>query len=173
MSQIYLISGGTRSGKSKFAEKLAKNFKEITYVALSEKRNDDCNWQHRVNLHRKRRPDNWKTIETDEIIDVLKSEKGILLIDSVGGFVMKGLSMNMNEWDDYKKSLINCLINYKNTLIIVGEQVGWGLVSEYKVSNLFADRLGEIMNCITKIADNNWLTINGKALRLDDIFIDI
>ena len=86
---------------------------------------------------------------------------------------MKGISMDDNEWSVYKKSLLKCLLNYKNTLIIVGEQVGWGLVSEYKVGNLFADRLGEIMNAITKIADKNWLTINGKALRLDDIFIDI
>ena len=54
MSQIYLISGGTRSGKSKFAEKLAKNFKEITYVALSEKRSEDSNWQHRINLRKEK-----------------------------------------------------------------------------------------------------------------------
>ena len=173
MAEIFLISGGTRSGKSKFAEKLAKNYNEITYIALSQQRNNDLEWQNRINQHRLRRPDHWKTIETDEIIDVLKNEKGTLIIDSVGGFVMKGISMNENDWSVYKKSLLNCLLNYKNTLIIVGEQVGWGLVSEYKVGNLFADRLGEIMNAITKIADKNWLTINGKALRLDDIFIDI
>ncbi len=173
MSKIYFISGGTRSGKSKFAEKIAKNFKEITYVALSEKQNNDIEWQRRVERHKKRRPDNWKTIETDEIINVLKNESTTLLIDSLGGFIMKGLSMKVNEWKEYKNKFIYHLINYKNTLIIVGEQVGWGLVSEYKVSNLFADRLGETLNAITKIADKNWLTINGKAIRLDDIFIDI
>ncbi len=173
MAEIYLISGGTRSGKSKFAEKLAKNYNKITYIALSQKRNNDLEWQNRIKQHRIRRPNHWKTIETDELINVLNNEKDTLIIDSIGGFVMKGISMDDNEWSVYKKSLLKCLLNYKNTLIIVGEQVGWGLVSEYKVGNLFADRLGEIMNAITKIADKNWLTINGKALRLDDIFIDI
>ena len=81
--------------------------------------------------------------------------------------------MNSRDWEEYKHILLKSLSSYKNNLIIVGEQVGWGLVSEYKIGNLFADRLGEIMNQITEIADENWLAINGKALRLDDIFIDI
>ena len=173
MSAIYLISGGRKSGKSKFAEKLAKSFNEVTYVALSNQNFNDKDWQDRIEQHKLRRPDNWKTIETDEIINVLQKQKEVLLIDSLGGFVLKGLSMNVNGWIEYKKDLIENLLNYKNTLIIVAEQVGWGLVSEYKVGNLFVDRLGEIMNAITNIADKNWITINGKALRLDDIFIDI
>tara|TARA_Y100001978_G_C23605073_1_gene390721 strand:+ start:332 stop:853 length:522 start_codon:yes stop_codon:yes gene_type:complete len=173
MSEIFLISGGRKSGKSKFAEKIASKFKKVTYVALSETRENDTDWQNRIELHKLRRPNNWNTIETNEIVKVLKNETEVLLIDSIGGFVLKGITMNSQEWDEYKCSLIECLSNYKNTLIIVGEQVGWGLVSEYKIGNLFADRLGEIMNQITEIADQNWLAINGKALRLDDIFIDI
>ena len=115
----------------------------------------------------------WLTIETDELINVLKNQRTELLIDSIGGFVVKGLTMNINEWERYKKTLLISLMNYKSTVIIVGEQVGWGLISEYKIGNLFADRLGEILSELTKIADENWITINGKALRIDDIFIDI
>ena len=173
ISKIYLVSGGRKRGKRKFAEKLAKSFNKVTYVALSESRVDDIDWQSRIKEHRLRRPADWDTIETDEIITVLRKQKDVLLIDSIGGFVVKGLAMNVNEWIEYKKNLIENLVNYKNTLIIVAEQVGWGLVSEYKVGNLFIDRLGEIVNEITNLADKNWLTINGKALRLDDIFIDL
>ena len=173
MTKRYLVSGGVKSGKSKFAEKIASKYKNVTYVALSESRDNDIDWQNRINVHKLRRPDAWKTIETDEIINVLKNETDTLLIDSIGGFVLKGISMNSHDWEEYKHSLLKSLSSYKNTLIIVGEQVGWGLVSEYKIGNLFADRLGEIMNQITEIADENWLAINGKALRLDDIFVDI
>ena len=173
MTKRYLVSGGVKSGKSKFAEKIASKYKNVTYVALSESRDDDIDWQNRINVHKLRRPDNWKTIETDEIINVLKNETDTLLIDSIGGFVLKGIYMNSHDWEEYKHSLLKSLSSYKNNLIIVGEQVGWGLVSEYKIGNLFADRLGEIMNQITEITDENWLAINGKALRLDDIFIDI
>ncbi len=173
MPKIVLITGGRKSGKSKFAEKIASEYSNLTYVALSESRPNDSDWQTRIKIHKSRRNLNWKTIETEEIINVLNSEKNPLLIDSIGGFVTKGLSMNIKDWELYKNRLLDSLSIYKNTIIIVGEQVGWGLVSEYKVGNLFADRLGEVLNALTKIADNNWITINGKALRLDDIFIEI
>tara|TARA_Y100001968_G_scaffold333744_1_gene398956 strand:+ start:7689 stop:8210 length:522 start_codon:yes stop_codon:yes gene_type:complete len=173
MPELFLISGGRKSGKSKFAEKIAIKYKFVTYVALSEPRPKDLEWQSRILLHKSRRPSNWNTIETNELINVLKDEKNVLLIDSIGGFVVNGLSMNTNEWDKYKESLLKALVNYKNNILIVGEQVGWGIVSEYKIGNLFADRLGEILTDITKIADQNWITINGKALRIDDKFIDI
>jgi len=173
MPKITLITGGRKSGKSEFAEKIASKYKDVTYVALSESRPEDLDWQARINLHKSRRMNNWKTIETDEIIDILRIEKDVLLIDSIGGFVIKGLPMNNKDWELYKNNLVELLSNYENPIIIVGEQVGWGLVSEYKVGNLFADRLGEVLNLLTKVADNNWITINGKALKLDDIFIDI
>ena len=173
MAEILLISGGRKSGKSKFAENLAGKYQDLTYVALSESRKLDIEWQSRIKLHKERRPKHWLTIETDELINVLKNQRTELLIDSIGGFVVKGLTMNINEWERYKKTLLISLMNYKSTVIIVGEQVGWGLISEYKIGNLFADRLGEILSELTKIADENWITINGKALRIDDIFIDI
>ena len=40
-SYIVFITGGTKSGKSEFAEHLAKKVKKISYVALSENKLDD------------------------------------------------------------------------------------------------------------------------------------
>ena len=47
------------------------------------------------------------------------------------------------------------------------------LVSEYKIGNLYTDRLGISLKEITKISKENWLTINGKAIRLDNMFFEI
>ena len=55
-SYIIFITGGTKSGKSEFAEHLAKELKNLSYVALSENNLDDKEWQDKINLHRKRRP---------------------------------------------------------------------------------------------------------------------
>jgi len=55
-SYIVFITGGTKSGKSEFAEYLAKKVKKLSYVALSENNLDDKEWQNKINLHRKRRP---------------------------------------------------------------------------------------------------------------------
>ena len=173
MSYIILISGGIKSGKSEFAEYLAKNENNITYVALSESRPNDKNWQKKILNHKLRRPKEWRLIETDNLISVLKKEKDVLLIDSIGGFVVKNLELNDFEWENNLNDLLSNLITYKDKIIIVGEQANWGLVSEYKIANLFMERLGLVLKEITKISKENWLTINGKAIKLDNIFFEI
>ena len=79
-SHIVFITGGTKSGKSEFAEHLAKKIKKLSYVALSENNLDDKEWQDKINLHRKRRPKDWKLIETTDLLNTLRNEEGPLLI---------------------------------------------------------------------------------------------
>ena len=58
-SNIIFITGGTKSGKSEFAEYLGKKISKVTYIALSESRPEDINWQKKIINHRKRRPKEW------------------------------------------------------------------------------------------------------------------
>ena len=91
MSYVILVSGGVKSGKSEFAEYLARKEKNVTYIALSERRPDDPLWQERITIHQSRRPKSWKLIETENLLPIIKGEKGVLLIDSLGGFIVKSL----------------------------------------------------------------------------------
>ena len=170
---ITLITGAIKSGKSEFAEKKALVYKKLTYVALSESRPNDLNWQEKIILHKSRRPSNWNIFENDDLFYVFKNVSGPLLIDSIGGFVVKNINKDNKEWKRNLLLLNKCLIEYKSDIIIVGEQVGWGLVSEYKIGNIFTERIGEVLKDITLISSDNWLTINGKAIKLDSIFCDI
>ena len=61
-SHIVFVTGGTKSGKSEFAEYLAKKVERLSYVALSENNLDDKEWQDKINLHRKRMTKDWKLI---------------------------------------------------------------------------------------------------------------
>ena len=173
LSYIIFVTGGTKSGKSEFAEHLAKDIKKLTYVALSDNNVDDKKWQEKINLHRKRRPKDWKLIETTDLLNTLKKEEGPLLIDSIGGFVMKSICKEQNEWSTKMNSLISLLMKRKSITIIVGEQVGWSLVSEYKIGNTYIERIGELQKRITKISKDNWLAINGRAIKIDEISIEI
>ena len=172
-SYIVFITGGTKSGKSEFAEHFAKEVKNLSYVALSENNLDDKEWQKKINLHRKRRPNDWKLIETTDLLNILSKEDGPLLIDSIGGFVMKSIGKEQNEWSKNMNSLISLLMKRKSITIIVGEQVGWSLVSEYKIGNTYIERIGELQKRITKISKDNWLAINGRAIKMDEISIEI
>jgi adenosylcobinamide kinase/adenosylcobinamide-phosphate guanylyltransferase len=172
-SNIVFITGGTKSGKSEFAEHLAKKIKKLSYVALSENKLDDKDWQDKINSHRKRRPNDWILIETTDLLNTLRKEEGPLLIDSIGGFVMEIIEKEQTEWITKMNSLISLLIKRKSITFIVGEQVGWSLVSEYKIGNTYIERIGELQKRITKISKDNWLAINGRAIKIDEISIEI
>ncbi len=172
-SHIIFITGGTKSGKSEFAEHIAKEEKNLSYVALSESNIDDKLWQEKINLHRKRRPKNWKLIETTDLLNTLSKEDGPLLIDSIGGFVMESIGKEHKEWLTKMHLLISLLMRRKSITFIVGEQVGWSLVSEYKIGNTYIERIGDLQKKITKISKDNWLAINGRAIKIDEISLEI
>ena len=173
LSHIIFVTGGTKSGKSEFAEHLAMQANELSYVALSVNNTDDKEWQNKVNVHRKRRPKYWKLIETTDLLNILKKEDGPLLIDSIGGFVMESIDSENKEWLAKMDSLICLLMKRRNLTIIVGEQVGWSLVSEYKIGNTYIERIGELQKRITRISKDNWLAINGRAIKIDEISLEI
>ena len=170
---IIFITGGTKSGKSEFAEHLAKDTSKLSYVALSENNIDDEEWQKKINLHRKRRPKDWKLIETTDLLNILRKEDSPILIDSIGGFVMESIGKDNKEWSKNMNTLISLLKKRKNITFIVGEQVGWSLVSEYKIGNRYIERIGELQKRITKISRDNWLAINGRAIKIDEISLEI
>ncbi len=80
-SEITLILGGARSGKSTFAEKLAMDIHAtVTYLAAADVQ--DSEMQVRIEMHKKRRPAGWKTFEGDpyEICRATKGNYHILLM---------------------------------------------------------------------------------------------
>ena len=173
LAKIVFITGGTKSGKSEFAEYLGRKIQKITYIALSESRPNDEEWQKKILKHKKRRSKQWNLVESINLISVLKKVQGSILIDSIGGFIFENINKNDKEWEERILLLINLLTKRKNKTLIVGEQVGWSLVSEYEIGNKYIERLGELQKKITKISHENWLTINGRAIRLDNISFEI
>lgn len=89
MAKITLVLGGARSGKSVFAERLAKKYNDVVYIATAETRDDEM--RERVRLHRERRPRNWKTIESplhvDKVVSDLNGTAGLVLIDCITLYV--------------------------------------------------------------------------------------
>jgi len=172
-SQVIFVSGGTKSGKSEFAEYLGKEISSLSYIALSEQRLKDENWKQKISKHRERRPKSWRLIETTDLISILSQNSGPLLIDSIGGFVMESICKENDAWLCKMNSLINHLKNRMSLTIIVGEQVGWSLVSEYEIGNKYIERIGELQKMISKISKENWLALNGRAIKIDEISLEI
>ncbi|MHB9129251.1 MAG: bifunctional adenosylcobinamide kinase/adenosylcobinamide-phosphate guanylyltransferase, partial [Candidatus Humimicrobiaceae bacterium] len=79
MGYIYFLLGGARSGKSSYAEELAKNLSgEVAYIATAEIIDEEM--QKRIDVHKSRRPVFWKTFEFSSNVPVVKDFEEIIKI---------------------------------------------------------------------------------------------
>ena len=172
---LILVSGGCKSGKSRWAEYLISEEPNVLYIATGLHDYNDTEWEERIKEHKRRRPNHWKVIEIKgELTELINQNKEeILLIDSLGGFVTANLDMHEKDWKEHINQLIEALINHEKTVIIVSEQTGWGVVPETKIGNTFRDRLCRLSEEIEVICKYSWLVIQGRAIDLKQISIRV
>ena len=166
------VTGPTRSGKSQLAEFLIKDQESVTYIATSIPRPNDSEWQKRIDIHRKRRPDSWSLIEYP--LDICKAIKSIrqnesILIDSLGGLVEHNLIKEDHQWEIFQNKLLNCFTEKNICVVIVAEEVGWGIVPATPLGHLFRERHSKLTSLISRHSNQRWLAINGTAVDLDKI----
>lgn len=166
------ITGPTRSGKSKLAEFLIREQDPVTYIATSKPRPNDPDWQQRIDLHRRRRPDIWSLIEYPK--DICKTIESIngnesILIDSLGGLVEHHLIEDDSQWKYFQNKFLNCISKDNCCIVVVSEEVGWGIVPATPIGHLFRERHSTLTSLISRQSQKRWLAINGTAIDLDKI----
>ena len=123
-SGLITISGPTKSGKSKLAEFLIKEQESITYIATSKPRKNDPEWQRRINIHKKRRPDSWTLIEYPfEICKEVESisNNNSVLIDSLGGLVEQHLILKDKQWELFSNKFLNYQLLWIISLLLCNQ----------------------------------------------------
>ena len=169
---LITITGPIKSGKSQLAEFLIKEQESIIYIATSKPRNDDPEWVQKINLHKERRPNRWKLIEhPPDICNSIQSikEKESIIIDSLGGLVEQQLKNNNDQWELFQARFINCLLNSHLAIIIVSEEIGWGIVPATPIGHLFRERLSNLSSLLSRNSTKKLLAVNGMAIDLDTI----
>ncbi|MEM1367412.1 MAG: bifunctional adenosylcobinamide kinase/adenosylcobinamide-phosphate guanylyltransferase [Cyanobacteria bacterium P01_H01_bin.15] len=170
MSKI-LVTGPSRSGKSEFAESLAKQAsRSIMYIATSAVDPRDQEWQQRLDQHRQRRPAHWGTWEIPVALPAAIAKLDSTqwgLVDSLGTWVANSLETDAKSWDLTVSQLLSAIRQSTAAgLIFVAEETGWGLVPAYASGRLFRDRLGSLTRQMGVIADALYLVVAGYALDL-------
>ena len=180
---ITLVTGGARSGKSDFAEKLVKEAAgdaPVLYIATAT--NTDGEMDDRIRRHRERRPANWRTEERWQNLDriSLGTEKAILL-DCVGFLLDNTFFSAISDWDDPKqedadaaeekvKAELTALAQLCEAvnvdLVMVTNEVGDGLVPATKVSRLYRDALGRVNCHAAALADHVYFSVCGIPMQV-------
>ena len=179
-SQLTLVLGGIRSGKSAFAEKLVRDLDKPTlYVATGLP--TDAEMERRIRLHRERRPGNWMTLE--EPIDLAGGLKSVLdlqpapeavLVDSVDHWVSNVLLQHENDSAAEVESLVMSTVHsalqacgkLDGDVVLVSSEVGLTLVAPYSLGRQFQDLLGLVNQRIAGAADNVYLVVAGIPVEI-------
>jgi uroporphyrin-III C-methyltransferase len=173
-----LVLGGSRSGKSRHAERLLSGEPEVTYVATPASDPGDAEWAARIKRHRQRRPAAWQTAETPDPAKILaQREDGALLIDSITAW----LAWVMDDsgcWLEHPPedagarlagavdSLVTAWTATAVIAVAVSDEVGSGVVPATRFGRLFKDALGELNQRLAAAADEVWLVTAGIPGRL-------
>jgi adenosylcobinamide kinase / adenosylcobinamide-phosphate guanylyltransferase len=171
--QVTLVTGPARSGKSEWAEHLAgRSDRLVLYIATAQDRQDDAEWHQRIELHRGRRPGDWRTVECPMALAGAieqATEKDCLLVDSLGTWVANCLEESEAVWRQQGDHLLAALAATHAMVVLVAEETGWGVVPAYPMGRSFRDRLGRLVREVAAIANITYLVTAGHALDLSAI----
>jgi adenosylcobinamide kinase/adenosylcobinamide-phosphate guanylyltransferase len=173
-----LITGGARSGKSRFAQEMAlKSGKAVLFVATAEAGDEEM--KQRIEAHRKVRPSTWQTLEaTTHIGSRIMEHIGkahTVIIDCITLLVNNVFQQHDEEIDaaDMEKEvmaeieeLVKCIDQVDASFIIVTNEVGLGLVPADKTSRLYRDLLGKANQMLAQRADEIYLMVAGIPVKV-------
>jgi adenosylcobinamide kinase/adenosylcobinamide-phosphate guanylyltransferase len=171
VAALTLISGPAGGGKSRWAEELAgRSGQQVVYLATGPLLPHDGDWQERLRRHRSRRPAHWRCREVEgalaEALGDLRNGE-IALVDSLGTWVAAHLDLDDELWRLCCAQLRVAISAAAAPLLLVCEEVGWGLVPPSAAGGRFRNRLSRLQRSLAETADASWLVLQGRALDLN------
>lgn len=184
MSEITLITGGARSGKSTFAEQLAQtDGGRVCYIATAIA--FDEGMQERIKLHRAQRPAIWETVEAyDGLGEIIRQRQGLqelYLLDCVTLMVTNLMFRDMPDYDTLLKDqvdtieaqimaqvddLVLALRETDSRMLLVTNEVGMGIVPENAIARIYRDIAGRVNQRLGHAADRVYLVVCGQVLQI-------
>ncbi len=184
MGKLVFITGGARSGKSHFAEMLARRHPgRVCYIATAVIADEEM--ARRVALHRQRRPADWSTLECGAdlaagLIQAAQSHS-LLLVDCLTLYLARCLPSDLpqdavlphdleekvhQQVGEEIATIITTVHRIAADVIIVSNEVGSGLVPPYPAGRLFRDVMGYANQILAREAQFAYVVIAGVPLDL-------
>ena len=167
MKKVILITGGARSGKSRYAEELALSLsKTPVYVATAHVWDDE--FRERVKKHQERRGPEWTNIEEEKQLSKLNLTGRVAVIDCITLWCTNFFFelQNVDKALDDLKREFNQFTAHDATYIFVTNEIGRGGVSENAVQRKFTDLQGWMNQYVASQADEVILMVSGIPVKV-------
>ncbi|RLD75415.1 MAG: bifunctional adenosylcobinamide kinase/adenosylcobinamide-phosphate guanylyltransferase [Bacteroidetes bacterium] len=168
MKYITFITGGQRSGKSSYAQKLAENLSENP-IYLATARKWDKDFEKRIERHQNDRANKWQTIEEEKELGKLKLDGKTVVLDCITLWLTNIFHDNGYDVEislEYAKNQWQQFINQNFNLIIVSNELGMGVHPEQEVARKFADLQGWMNQFIAESSDEVYLMVSGLPMKV-------
>lgn len=166
--QIILITGGSRSGKSTYAEKLALSLSDSpVYIATA--RIWDEEFRQRVIAHQQRRGPEWSNIEENKYLSRHALAEKVVLVDCVTLWCTNfffDLNADVQVALDALQKEFDLLTRQNAIFIFVTNEIGMGGVSPNEIQRKFTDVQGWMNQYIAARADKVICMISGIPLQI-------
>ncbi len=160
-----LILGGARSGKSALAERLAgEDGREVVYLATAEAGDEEM--ARRIADHRERRSRHWQTHEEPlalaGALERLSAPGRCLLVDCLTLWLSNLLALDdRSRWPREREALLTLLPRLPGRIILVSNEVGWGIVPMGELSRRFQDEAGRLHQALAACCERVILVVAG------------
>lgn len=181
LGKIILITGGSRSGKSSYAESLLKSLDDVLYIATAAY--SDQEMKQRIKRHKENRNPKWVTYEGYRDLNkvILANTNENIILDCVGAMASNLLYETNQDFDkltslDGERVTDNMKLEFKNfikrardmdkILVIVTNEIGCSLQPLYTSGRIFTDLLGFVNQYIGNLSDEIYLMACGQPLKI-------
>jgi adenosylcobinamide kinase/adenosylcobinamide-phosphate guanylyltransferase len=168
VARVTLVLGGARSGKSRFAESLltAHPGRRI-YVATAEAR--DGEMADRIRHHRDRRGEGWETVEAPlDLPQAIAAAGGDAVLVDCLTLWLSNLLLAGRDIDAAAGALIAGFARCTGPVVLVSNEVGWGIVPDNALARTFRDAAGLLHQAVAESADRVVLMVAGLPLFVKD-----
>lgn len=170
---LQLILGGARSGKSAYAERLAKESGlTVTYVATATGGDDEM--QRRIAQHRHARPAGWTTVEAPvhlaEALRAHAAPSSVLIVDCLTLWLSNllhaapGPELPGESFAIEREALLDALPRLPGQVLLVSNEVGSGVVPLGELSRVFVDEAGRLHQALAALSRRVVLMVAGHPL---------
>jgi len=172
MSRITLITGGARSGKSSFALSLGlRNYSKRAFIATAVP--FDQEMKQRVARHREERGDQFHTIEEPielpRVLTALPAGTDVGVVDCLTVW-LGNLYHHFQDAEEKVRVQVDAFLDHLDhpvcDLILVANEVGWGIVPENPLARSFRDMAGYLNRRVAQKAASAYLLCCGIPLTL-------
>lgn len=168
LPRTFLLVGGARSGKSSRAVRIAEEYVgDLVFVATAQA--FDAEMAERIARHTSERGHRWRTVEAPldlaETLAAVSSAGSVILVDCLTLW-LSNLMLAGQNIDVETRCLVAAVGSAAGPVILVSNEVGFGIVPETPLGRAFRDHQGRLNQAMAQVCDRVDLVVAGLSLPL-------